>query len=314
MLPGAAACTPIVGWPLERWDPALSAAEQAAATSTVESGGVLFFPRLRFVLEADETRYLAPAWSGGRAKNISLDPQTGAVRGAQGAAQELRGLAQMIARFAGCARSLTAALFPAYREALAGARTSFRPAEAENRESSWRKDDRLLHVDAFPSRPNYGERILRVFSNVNPREPRLWCVGEPFEAMAARFVPSVPAPLPGSARLLAALGITKGRRSEYDHLMLQLHDRMKSDDAYQRSAPQQRFAFPPGSTWVVFSDQVSHAVLGGQYMLEQTLHLPVAAMQDPERAPLRVLERLTGRPLAGPPIGGRPLSGTPAGR
>ena len=140
-----------------------------------------------------------------------------------------------------------------------------------------------------------------MFTNVNPREPRLWCVGEPFDRMVARFLPRIPAPLPGSARLLAALGITKGIRSEYDHLMLQFHDRMKSDRAYQEGAPQTRVAFPPGSTWVVFSDQVSHAVLGGQYMLEQTLHLPVAAMQEPERAPLRVLERLTGRLLAGTP-------------
>ena len=55
---------------------------------------------------------------------------------------------------------------------------------------SWRADDRRLHVDAFPSRPNYGERILRVFTNVNPDgEPRVWRVGEPFEAVARRFLP-----------------------------------------------------------------------------------------------------------------------------
>lgn len=298
------ASTPIVELPLARWDPQLSAAEQAAATRVVESGGVLFFPRLGFALEPREERYLSPSWSGGRAKNISLDPRSGAVHGAHGSTEDLEGLASMISRFAHCARSLTRALFPAYREALATARTSFRPVEAENRAGgSWRKDDRLLHVDAFPSRPNHGERILRVFANVNPREPRLWCVGESFESMAARFLPAIPGPLPGSAQLLAALGITKGRRSEYDHLMLQFHDRMKSDGDYQRGAPQLRFAFPPGSTWVVFSDQVSHAVLGGQYMLEQTLHLPVSAMQEPERSPLRILERLTGRSLSGTPAG-----------
>jgi hypothetical protein len=297
MPPTAQEPAPIVEMAAERWDPALSAAEQAAATLAVESGGVLFFPRLAFALEPEERRFLSPSWSGAGSKNISLDPATGEVRGAFGLADDLERLGRLIARVASCARSLTQALFPAYRRALATARTSFRPVQAETRASSWRKDDRLLHVDAFPSRPNRGERILRVFTNVNPSEPRLWCVGEPFESLAARFVPRIPAPLPGSARLLAALGITKGARSEYDHLMLQLHDRMKSDRAYQQAAPQLRFAFPPGSTWVVFSDQVSHAVLGGQYMLEQTLHLPVAAMQEPERAPLRVLERLTGRKL-----------------
>jgi hypothetical protein len=48
---------------------------------------------------------------------------------------------------------------------------------------------------------------------------------------------------------------------------------------------------------VCFSDQLSHAVLRGQYLLEQTLHLPVASMCDPRNAPLRVLERLAGRAL-----------------
>jgi len=98
--------------------------------------------------------------------------------------------------------------------------------------------------------------------------------------------------------MLAALRITKGVRSAYDHIMLQLHDRMKSDAAYQRNVRSTEVAFPPGSTWVCFSDQVSHAVVNGQYMLEQTLHLPVAAMYEPSKAPLRVLERLAGRALA----------------
>jgi hypothetical protein len=38
--------------------------------------------------------------------------------------------------------------------------------------------------------------------------------------------------------------------------------------------------------------------MGGQYALEQTFYLPVYAMSDPARSPLRVLERLVGRPLA----------------
>jgi hypothetical protein len=33
-------------------------------------------------------------------------------------------------------------------------------------------------------------------------------------------------------------------------------------------------------------------------MMEQTIHLPVAALYDPQRAPLAILERLTGRRLA----------------
>jgi len=42
---------------------------------------------------------------------------------------------------------------------------------------------RLLHIDAFPSRPMHGRRILRFFANVAPDAPRHWRVGEPFEIL-----------------------------------------------------------------------------------------------------------------------------------
>jgi hypothetical protein len=91
--------------------------------------------------------------------------------------------------------------------------------------------------------------------------------------------------------------VTKSLRSEYDHLMLQLHDAMKSDLDYQQNGPQQTVPFPAGSVWVCFSDQTSHAVMSGQYMLEQTLHLPAARQYNPDSSPLAILSRLTGRTL-----------------
>ena len=94
-----------------------------------------------------------------------------------------------------------------------------------------------------------------------------------------------------------ALGITKSLRSEYDHLMLQLHDLAKADPDYQRDAPQRAIAFMPGTSWICFSDQVMHAAMSGQYLLEQTYRLPLAAMASPEASPLSVLESLSGRRL-----------------
>ena len=79
--------------------------------------------------------------------------------------------------------------------------------------------------------------------------------------------------------------------------MLQLHDRMKLDDEYQRTVPHRTIEFAPGATWMVFTDQVSHAALSGQHALEQTFTLTVEGMSDPERAPVRVLERMKGRKL-----------------
>ena len=256
---------------------------------------MLVLPRLAFAMTEGERRFLSPDWSNGRAKNISLDGR--ALKGARGSADDLAALAAMIARFAANAADLVAALFPAYAPYVKRARTSYRPQPAIGRAVSWRKDDSRLHVDAFPSRPNRGERILRVFSNVSLTEPRVWRVGERFESMAKTLLPRIARPLPGAAVLLAAIHATKGIRTEYDHLMLGLHDCAKADLAYQRTCAQETARFEPGTTWLCFSDQVMHAAQSGQYMLEQTIHLPLAALYEPERAPLAVLERLTGRAL-----------------
>ena len=277
------------------WQPQLPPGTREAAVRAIEGGGVVVLPQVTFALSARERRFLSAEWSDGRAKNVSLDGTR--LKGARGDAGDLAELGAMVARFAESAASLVATLFPRYAPYVKRARTSFRPQPAVGRDVSWRKDDARLHVDAFPSRPSRGERILRVFSNLNPSEPRVWRVGEPFETMAKTLLPRVREPLPGAAAVLAALHVTKGRRSDYDHLMLNLHDRAKEDMTYQRECAQQVVHFAPGTTWLCFSDQVMHAAVSGQYMLEQTIHLPVSALYDPARAPLAILERLTGRRL-----------------
>ena len=287
--------TEIVTLDIAGWQPVLPPGAQEACVRAIERGGVLVLPHVNFTLSESERRFLSTAWSDGRAKNVSLD--CASLKGAAGAAADLADLAAMIRRFAENAAKLVATLFPRYAPYVKRARTSFRPQPAVGRDVSWRKDDSRLHIDAFPSRPNHGERILRVFSNVSPTEPRVWRVGEPFEAMAKTLLPRVRGPLPGSAALLAELHVTKGRRSRYDHLMLNLHDRAKEDLAYQRDCAQQVVRFAPGTTWLCFSDQVMHAAVSGQYMLEQTIHLPVSALYEPQQAPIAILERLTGRSL-----------------
>ena len=286
----------IVALDVAGWRPSLAAGEQQQAIRTLEGGGVLVLPRLAFDLAGDERRFLSPRWSDGTAKNISFDGD--ALKGAHGSADELAALARLVARFAAEASGLVAALFPRYAPHLKRARTSFRPQPAVGRAMSWRKDDSRLHVDAFPSRPNHGERILRVFNNVSPNEDRVWRVGEDFEAVARRFLPQIRRQWPGEPRLLAALHVTKGVRTTYDHLMLGLHDSAKADLDYQANCAQQTVRFPPGTTWLCFSDQVMHAAVSGQYMLEQTIDLPIAALYERERSPLAILERLCGSGLA----------------
>ena len=287
---------PVQEFEITRWDETFSDELQKRAISSLESGQVLFLPHLSFDLSETEKRFLSPEWSDGKSKNISFDGRM--LKGAQGGGQDLEQLQNMVARFADQASRLVSSLFPEYVRDLERARTSFRPFEVEQRVSSYKKDDKRLHVDAFPSRPTHGQRILRVFANINPYgRPRLWRVGEPFEDLAKRFLPRIKQPLPGSAWLMHRLGVTKGRRTEYDHIMLNLHDKMKADLDYQKNGPQQELALPAGCAWIVFSDQALHAAMSGQYMLEQTFHVPLAALHNVQTAPLKVLERLTGRRL-----------------
>ncbi len=265
--------------------------------AALEAGKVLYFPRLAFELLDGEDALLTPALLSPDVRNISLDAN-GQIKRVVGGADVQRAAAAMVGRFRAQAQQLVQGLRPHYTEALRYAPTSYRPAQVESRVQSWRADDRRMHVDSFPSRPNYGERILRVFTNANPHgKPRVWRVGEPFEDVAGRFLPRAKPYSRWQAKVLHKLHVTKSLRSEYDHLMLQLHDNMKSDLDYQKNAPQQTMPFPPGSVWVCFSDQTSHAVESGQYMLEQTLHLPASRQYNPDASPLAILRRLTGRPL-----------------
>ncbi|MEX3557743.1 MAG: Kdo hydroxylase family protein [Burkholderia sp.] len=266
--------------------------------AAVETGKVLYFPNLRFAIEGGEEALLDPVLADSKRKNISLAPNGGAVAGVLGDAVTQSAVRALVARYQQQAASLVDGLFTEYRGRMRVAPTSLRLRQVETRETSWRKDDSRLHVDAFPSRPNYGERILRVFSNVNPAGvPRVWRVGEPFEDVARRFLTGIRPQLPGSAWLLALLHVTKSKRSAYDHLMLHLHDAMKADLAYQQDCSQQTMPFPPGSVWICFSDQTSHAVMSGQFIMEQTFFLPVDAMARPDCAPLDILERRLQRAL-----------------
>ncbi len=277
----------------------LSTAQRAQGLAVLEDGGVLCLPDLPLP-GLDELHWLLdPKWADPRHKNISYEPADRSLRGLLGDAAVHAAAQRLVGGFHSSAMRLVSALAPGYAAGMRGAPASLRLQQVEGRATSWRKDDSRLHIDAFPSRPNRGERILRVFRNINPHAaPRVWRVGEPFVDVARRFRPQVPPYRHWQAIALHRLGATKSRRSAYDHIMMNLHDLMKSDLDYQRNCPQQTVAYAPGSTWVCFSDQTSHAVMSGQFMLEQTLHPAVAVMQAPAKAPISVLEALWQRPLA----------------
>lgn len=284
---------------VRQWDEPIDHSVQQRAIDALEQGRILHFPMLAFSLLPSEQMFLSPYYADPHAKNISYHSKQDKLWGAQHLTNEQHTvLKAMLDRYARYTFHLVQHLFPRYIMHLITARTSFRPIQVSNRKTSYRKDDRRLHIDAFPSAPNQGKRILRVFCNVNPHhEDRIWRIGEPFVDVAQQFLPCLPYPIPGSALILRLLKITKSYRTPYDHYMLQIHDRMKADEHYQKHARQQEVHFAPGSTWIAQTDDVSHAAMEGRYVLEQTFYMPVAAMHDEAKSPLRILEHLLQQPL-----------------
>ena len=266
-------------------------------TDDLENGQIIYFPRVSFCLTEEEKFLLNPAILKPGRKNISYNPTNGVTKGEALPQASARILQHMMMRFVGFTKEVVGKAFPLYQGHYQLGRTSFRPAEIEGRSSSPNQDDTRLHVDAFPSMPMGGKRILRFFANINTQKPRQWKVGEPFADVARRFLPDIKEPSLFTPYLRRALGLTKKRRRPYDHYMLQLHQRMKFDAGYQQRAVQETIDFPPGTCWFVYTDLVSHAAISGQHVLEQTLMIEVENMKSPQKSPLRVLETQLGRPL-----------------
>ena len=277
----------------------LPAEEKQGACHAFETGNILFFPVLSLDLNPNEQALLEPRILSPRRKNISFNPKTQELRGViESDTSVAPRLLQFMQRFVDYSTQLVNALLPNYSPHIKLGRTSLRPVEIFTRKPlSPHKDDRLLHVDAFPSSPVQDKRIIRLFMNINLEgTPRVWRLGEAFEKVMARFCDDLSVSPKFWRKLQHGLGVTRDYRTAYDCLMLQLHHRMKRDSAYQAQL-KETFDFPAQSTWMVFTDYVSHAAISGQHLLEQTFYLPVDAMADPSLSPLRQLEKKLTRDL-----------------
>jgi hypothetical protein len=281
------------------WQPNIAKQKELPIVQALESGQVVFLPNLDFKIQEDEHFIFNTNVTNGKSKNISFDPKTKQLKGQALNEECSLKITGLMERYARDSKHLVDTLFPHYKGHIQQAKTSLRPIEAKGRTApSYRKDDTRLHVDAFPSNPNQGARILRVFTNINPNDQaRHWRVGEHFTDVAQRFAPEISAPLPLSAEIMNLLGVTKSKRSPYDHYMLHIHHQMKKHEPYQKHAIKGDVYWPAHSTWICYTDSVSHAALEGQYCLEQTFNLNAAHMQDPTLSPLSVLEKLLSRKL-----------------
>jgi len=287
------------------------------ACSRLERGEILFFGTTPFDLsQSDREFLLAQKQAESRFhKNISYRPKTDETHGIERKGSDDAAHQQMqniMRRYSAEVTRFTKNLLSPYSEKLKLDFASFRPLEEEGRNLPLKKRNDLLHVDAFPTRPTHGGRILRVFTNINPEESRRWLTGEPFASIAPRFADKAGLPefaysansatgkwRRRSTTAMRAVGLPIPDRSGYDRFMLHFHDWLKENSTYQEEERAKAVQeFPPGCTWLVYTDGVPHAALSGKFALEHTFIVPREALVEPEAAPISILEKLSGKALA----------------
>lgn len=279
----------------------------------LERGNILFLPVAPFDFPPEAREFLRSlSFAGGSVhKNIAYRPTTDRVTGIDASDERASKLHSVMRAFSRGIVDFAARLLPQYAASWKLDYASFRPVEEEGRDLPLNKRNDLIHTDAFPSRPTNGDLILRVFTNINPEKRRVWVTADPFQQIAIQYardagLDEIAAATNStlgklrnlSAQALHSVGVPVVPRSAYDAFMLRFHKYLKLNAAFQNTTPRYEFEFPPGSTWLCFTDVVPHAVKSGQHAVEQTFVVRRDSLADPAQAPIAVLERLCGQKLA----------------
>jgi hypothetical protein len=281
----------------------------------LERGEILYFPESPFPLPSGEESALLrdQVLVGGRHKNICYDPQARTLSGLRpGSMAQSPAVQSALADFAARASTWLASAFPGYADGWRPDRVSFRPVEEATRKLRLTARNDLLHIDAFPTRPTHGYRILRLFANLDTTSPRVWITSDTFAALLGRFAADIGLPtrrmvrrnqrtsswlsvLPGAQVLFPKL-----RHGAYDRFMLRLHHFLKGNEEFQQRARRRFWKFAPGSAWLVMTDGVSYAELRGRYALEHSFFIAPQRLALPDESPAALLEQRCGLSLIHP--------------
>ena len=277
----------------------------------LESGRILLFEGVPFDLPQEDREFLLSQKQAESRfhKNISYRPESDVLRGIAADSADRARLQDVMRRYSQQVVEFVKSFLAPYARDFQLDYASFRPLEEKSRDLALHKRNDLLHVDAFPTRPTRGARILRVFTNINPSIERVWTTGEPFHVMAPKLAPSAGVqrfanpPVAEQLRHAAQkfghkVGLPVPNRSRYDRFMLHFHDWLKENAEFQASSSKVQTDFAPGCTWLVYTDGVPHAVMSGQYALEQTFIIPQRALVAGERSPLQVLEQIANASMS----------------
>jgi len=286
---------------------AWSESKAREACRQLELGDIIFFPQSPIDIPPQDRDLLLGRKQSSSAyhKNIAYRPAEDRVTGLDASEQaEAAKLRRILRNYSQASVEFLSYFLQPYAGKWKLDFASFRPVEEQGRQARVHARNDLLHFDSFPTRPTNGARILRFFTNINPAQNRVWLTSQTFESFGSHFarktgkLHSFRNPISRGLHAVGrALHLPGAYRPPYDELMHRCHNAMKEDCNFQETAPRHRWEFPPNSSWMVCTDYVSHAVLSGQYALEQTLLIPQSALVEPQRSPLAILENLAATHL-----------------
>jgi hypothetical protein len=156
----------------------------------LEEGDILWFDTLPFDLREADQKFLVSQEQRSSAvhKNISYRPELDKLRGfTTESPQDLDRLHQIMRDYSAHVTDFLSRLLAPYAPHWKLDFASCRLLEEQGRTLPLHKRNDLLHVDAFPSRPTRGARILRCFTNLNPSQPRKWLIGDRFPELAKSY-------------------------------------------------------------------------------------------------------------------------------
>ena len=286
----------------------LTTVEPNEISDALERGAIVHFPESPLALP-DETdlAYLREHLPRQlHVKNVSYHPESDRLHGVRDDAVLRERAYRVLKLHSGNVEAFLHAVIPALTRGWTVGTSSFRPIQEQGRNLSAHASNELVHVDAGAYGATNGDHILRFFVNVNPHEDRVWATKGAFPYLYERYGRDagiagahdlergvLDEVRTGLLRGLVKLGVGEALvvdSSPYDRLMRRFHNYMKDTPQFQAGRDDyEELRFAPGSAWMVFTDNVSHASISGQHALVNTFIVRLEACRLPQLAPINIL-------------------------
>jgi hypothetical protein len=241
-------------------------------------------------------------------KNISYHPEADKVLGVRGERDVAERVHRLLKEHSSRVQSFLKRVISTLARNWKVGTSSFRPMQEKGRNLSAHASNELVHIDAGAYGATHGDRIIRFFVNVNPTEPRVWITKGAFPDLYRRYGQSAGVSADNGTgsldesmldwlrtRTVNALAhlVPPARlldSSPYDRAMRRFHNFMKDTPAFQSTSDgHEEFRFKPFSSWMVFTDMVSHACTSGQHAFVDTFVVPLENCRLKEMAPINIL-------------------------